>query len=315
MTDRVSVIIPTYNVVPTIERAIESVRLQTHAPHEILCIDDCSTDNTLSLLNQLASRHPEIKVMQADRNRGPSHARNLGLDAATGDWVAILDGDDAWRPERLERMLAAAHAHSADLVFDNLILHDLAADIDIRLGHVPEWDYLILDPATYWNNCRFGRFQFQGFKMLARRSSLASPRLRYIDDLRYGEDLIFYGDLLEAGLKTVVLAQGYYVYTTRVGALSGKRNTASQSSPDFMGIVHQIDRFMERHHYQFDAAAKMAIMKCRESIMTGHKANMARQRRNEGDFLGYLSGVFHPPVLAQIIRVRWRSWRLDRRAR
>jgi succinoglycan biosynthesis protein ExoO len=313
MTDSVSVIIPTYNVAATIERAIESALQQTHPPHEIICIDDCSKDNTLGVLESLASRHPEIRILKADRNRGPSHARNLGFDAATGEWIAILDGDDAWRPERLERMLAAAHAHAADVVFDNLILHDLAAGVDVRLGHTPEWDTLILDPATYWRNCVFGRFQFSLMQMLVRRASIESPRIRYLDDVRYGEDLIFNADLLQAGLRTVVLAEGYYVYTTRVGAVSGKRNTASQSSPDFIGIVQQIDRFTERQADRIDAATRQAILACRESVMTGHKANLARQRRRDGDILGYVRGIMAPDVLSQILRIRWRTFILDRR--
>jgi glycosyltransferase involved in cell wall biosynthesis len=92
-----SVIIPTYNNGSTLARAIESVLAQTHAAHEIIVIDDGSSDDTTEVVRKFADRI--IYLRQA--NAGVSAARNRGMEAASGDWLAFVDADDEFTPERL----------------------------------------------------------------------------------------------------------------------------------------------------------------------------------------------------------------------
>lgn len=102
----VSVVIPTHNRRHTIGRAIESARGQTAPAHEIIVIDDGSTDGTAAWL---AARWPDLELLIQD-NRGVSAARNLGISAARGEWIALLDSDDHWFPEKLEWQLDAVGA-------------------------------------------------------------------------------------------------------------------------------------------------------------------------------------------------------------
>ncbi len=99
----VSVVIPTYNRVHLLERALDSVLRQTLAADEIIVVDDGSTDNTASTLKSL---HPEVKLIQQD-NLGVSAARNTGISAARHDWIALLDSDDVWHENKLERQITA----------------------------------------------------------------------------------------------------------------------------------------------------------------------------------------------------------------
>lgn len=99
----VSVVIPTYNRVHLLERALDSVLGQTLAADEIIVVDDGSTDNTVSTLKSL---HPEVKLIQQD-NLGVSAARNTGISAARHDWIALLDSDDVWHENKLERQITA----------------------------------------------------------------------------------------------------------------------------------------------------------------------------------------------------------------
>jgi len=99
----VSVVIPTYNRVHLLERALDSVLRQTLAADEIIVVDDGSTDNTVSTLKSL---HPEVKLIQQD-NLGVSAARNTGISAARHDWIALLDSDDVWHENKLERQITA----------------------------------------------------------------------------------------------------------------------------------------------------------------------------------------------------------------
>ncbi|MEM7376180.1 MAG: glycosyltransferase [Pseudomonadota bacterium] len=103
MTARVSVVVPTHNRRHTLEAALDSVAAQTHTPHETIVVDDGSDDGTTAWLR--AKRPKVITVQQA--NRGVSAARNRGIALATGDWIALLDSDDAWQPTKLAVQLAA----------------------------------------------------------------------------------------------------------------------------------------------------------------------------------------------------------------
>jgi glycosyltransferase involved in cell wall biosynthesis len=91
---RFSVIIPTWNRSEMLMQTLASVRAQSMTDHEVIVVDDGSTDGTLE---QLASRHTEAKVLQ-HQNRGPGAARNLGARHAKGDYLAFLDSDDVWFP-------------------------------------------------------------------------------------------------------------------------------------------------------------------------------------------------------------------------
>lgn len=101
--DTVSVVIPTHDRRALIARAIESVRAQSRPASEILCVDDGSTDDTHRFL---ADTYPEVRVLRQP-NRGVSAARNAGIQAATGAFIAFLDSDDEWLKKKLERQLQA----------------------------------------------------------------------------------------------------------------------------------------------------------------------------------------------------------------
>lgn len=104
----VSVVVPTYNRASLLRRALRSILEQTRFPDEIVVVDDGSTDNTASVVEDEFS---EVRLLSQE-NRGVSAARNLGIMTTSGDWVAFLDSDDEWVPEKLERQLAALGSRS-----------------------------------------------------------------------------------------------------------------------------------------------------------------------------------------------------------
>ena len=99
---KVSVIIPTYNRSLSVREAIESVLAQTYRDFELIVVDDGSADNTPSVLGSFGERIRGIR----QANAGVSAARNAGIRAAKGEWVAFLDSDDLWVPQKLERQMA-----------------------------------------------------------------------------------------------------------------------------------------------------------------------------------------------------------------
>ncbi len=104
----VSVIIPTYNRAGWVSQAVDSVLTQTFSDFELLVVDDGSTDATLEALAPYGGR---LTFLRTRRNRGVAAARNLGTAAARGEWLAFLDSDDLWRPEKLARQVAFLAGH------------------------------------------------------------------------------------------------------------------------------------------------------------------------------------------------------------
>ena len=107
MTLSVSVIIPTYNRIRTLPRALDSVIAQTRPVDEIIVVDDGSSDSTDELVHE---HYPEVTLLRQP-NMGVSAARNLGIEQATSDWIALLDSDDRWLPTRLESQLKLIELH------------------------------------------------------------------------------------------------------------------------------------------------------------------------------------------------------------
>jgi glycosyltransferase involved in cell wall biosynthesis len=104
---RVSVVIPTFNRREQLSGALASVLQQTMPVDEIVVVDDGSTDGTREMLDDFVRLHAEIPIRVIHQeNRGPSAARNAGIQAASGDLIAFLDDDDIWLPQKTERQLA-----------------------------------------------------------------------------------------------------------------------------------------------------------------------------------------------------------------
>lgn len=109
----VSVVIPVYNRAHEITRAVLSALQQTHSPREVVVVDDASTDETCAMVRALGD--PRIRLIRHERNLGAATARNTGIAAATGTWVAFLDSDDEWAPEKLARQLRRIANGSPDV--------------------------------------------------------------------------------------------------------------------------------------------------------------------------------------------------------
>ena len=97
----VSVIMPTFNCGQYIIQSIESVIAQTVTDWELLIVDDCSTDNTAEVMKPYLERYPTIHYYILPQNEGPAAARTEAIKRATGKYIAFLDSDDIWKPEKL----------------------------------------------------------------------------------------------------------------------------------------------------------------------------------------------------------------------
>ncbi|MGY5393441.1 glycosyltransferase family 2 protein [Acinetobacter sp. NigerLNRRAM0016] len=102
---RVSIITPSYNSAEFIEKTINSVLLQTYTNWEMLIIDDCSTDDSIGLIQSYIDKDARIKLIQLQKNSGAAVARNKGIQNAQGRFIAFLDSDDSWCYDKLEKQV------------------------------------------------------------------------------------------------------------------------------------------------------------------------------------------------------------------
>lgn len=210
----VSVIMANYRGRAYLAQAVASVLRQTHADLDLIVADDASPDDSLAMIRELARHDARIKVLASEANLGPAASRNRALDAATGDWVAIMDSDDLMHPTRLARLLEAAKTLNADIVADDMVFfgthpgtggrtllqplalrEPMGVDATLLLRSTAEES--ALPPLGY-------------LKPLIRRSVIGG--LRYDTSLRIGEDYDFYLRLVLEGARFSVLADPMYLY-------------------------------------------------------------------------------------------------------
>ena len=113
----VSVIMAAYNAEKTIEQSINSVLNQTYPAVELLVVDDYSQDRTVKLVENIMARDNRVRLIYNKENSGVSYTRKHGLEEAKGAWIAILDSDDIWAPEKLEKQIILQKKMNADLLF------------------------------------------------------------------------------------------------------------------------------------------------------------------------------------------------------
>ena len=115
MSVKVSIVIPVFNVAPYLTKCMESVCAQTLKDIEIIAVNDASTDNSLDILKQFEKQYPKVKVINHKKNTRTAQCRNDGLDAAIGEYVCFLDGDDYLDNDFCEKLYKLAKKENADI--------------------------------------------------------------------------------------------------------------------------------------------------------------------------------------------------------
>jgi glycosyltransferase involved in cell wall biosynthesis len=186
----VSIIIPVYNRLRVVGRALASVFAQEVDDWELIVVDDGSADGSADYLAGLAAAEPRLHLIRHPLNRGAPAARNTGLRAATGDYVAFLDSDDEWLPGKLAAQLAAFAAAPAGLgaLATGFVLHRVASGSRIERRPAPDTDWR----AELLDGC----FVSPGSTLMARRACFGTVG-PFAEDLPRFEDWDWLLRLLE----------------------------------------------------------------------------------------------------------------------
>jgi glycosyltransferase involved in cell wall biosynthesis len=168
----VSAVVPAHNRSKYIQRAVESVLAQTYSNLEVMVVDDGSIDNTVQVVQECARRDGRVRLVEHGRQRGAQAARNTGIRAARGEWIAFLDSDDEWLSDSLEARLQRAAAERTEVVHSECYI--LKPDnSELQLFCLPP-----MGGRVYKQLLRRSGTMFQG--MLASKNVLA--RIGYLDE-------------------------------------------------------------------------------------------------------------------------------------
>lgn len=213
MSPVVSVVIANHNGGAFVHDALRSAARQTLADIEILFVDDASSDGSSEIARRFALQDARIRVIQLPSNAGPAAARNAGLAAASGRWIAILDSDDMMHPERLATLVAEAERSGVDICADDLLVFQEGKGPHPFLTRRQRARPWITTGDFVLSNRIFVRTPALGYlKPLLRTEFLRKHDVRYNPTLRIGEDYDLVLRLLLHGARYRLVDQLGYFY-------------------------------------------------------------------------------------------------------
>lgn len=190
-TPLVSVIMPAYNAEKYIEQAIRSVQKQTVRSWELIVVDDRSTDKTAEQIRRLAAEDMRIIPVYSETNHGAAESRNIALRQCRGEFVALLDADDVWHPQKLEREMERARETDADLVYSSYAMID-------EQGTRCFSDFIVEESTDLQSMLNCNTIGCSTVLMKAK----ALEKRPFVTDF-YHEDYVMWLSLLQAGCKAV----------------------------------------------------------------------------------------------------------------
>jgi glycosyltransferase involved in cell wall biosynthesis len=228
----VSVVVPVHDAAAFLPLSVGSALAQTLQSLELVCVDDGSSDSSVDVLHSLALTDPRVRVVELADNRGPSAARNAGIDAATGEYVCFLDADDELPPRALERLLTAARRSGCALAVGRLDWRREASDppqplpgdgeLSVTTAHVADSAVLQSVPGCHCCN-------------LYDRELLDRHGIRYATDLSLGEDQLFQATAIAMAGRVAMIDEVVYVYHHYRGTSITRRR------PNLGGLMDDVE--------------------------------------------------------------------------
>ncbi len=211
MSDLVSIITPTYNSAKFIVETISSVQKQTHTHWEMLIVDDFSTDLTREIITDIATSDSRIKLFTLDKNQGAGVARNFAIQKANGRYIAFLDADDLWRPEKLAVQIAFLKQKNTPFTFSFYDCVDEQGDnLKKRVKAPLELKYYQLFFCNYVGNLT-GIYDTQFFGKVP------------VSSIRRRQDWIMWLSLLQQTRTVATVPESLAFYRVRSNSISSSK--------------------------------------------------------------------------------------------
>ena len=220
MVEKISVIVPVYNVEAYLERCVESILHQTYTNFELILINDGSTDSSGQICDHLANQYENIKVYHIE-NAGVSNARNMGIQLATGSWVTFIDSDDFVTQDYLATLASAVEGLNVGFVIAPIhhIKNGIVTDLPPHSGKTELWS----TEETMKELLMTSRTSFFPVAKLFKRDLLADEKFN--TNYHLAEDALFLTELLlKTRCSSVFIDKPIYYYDHREGSATTSVN-------------------------------------------------------------------------------------------
>ena len=288
---KVSVIMPVYNMAKYLRDCLETVCNQTIGDYEVICVDDCSPDDSYDVLMELSGKYPCLKVFKQPENMGAGPARNVGLDMATGEYVAFMDADDCY-PDRdtLKVMYEAAKANDALIVggglrYTGVNAENMQKQTEENSFAEEGW----VEYSEYQQYYYYQRFLFK-------REMLEKNKIRFPHYLRFQDPPFFVRAMLTAG-RFYVLTIPAYVYRNDAGHVKWTDAKVTDYMRGVMDIVGMsLERRMEKIYIDMMSRFSSRNKRFSQEIL---EASLIRGNDNVRDFFKFLAESYDETLLPE----------------
>ncbi|WP_418374478.1 glycosyltransferase family 2 protein [Agathobacter sp.] len=214
-SELVSIIMAAYNAEKTIGKAIKSVLNQTYTNFELLVVDDASKDKTVKIVKKFCEQDKRVKLFLNDENKGISYTRKMALDNANGMWIAILDSDDEWAIDKLEKQFVLQKKENADLIFSGSAFMD-------EQGNTIDWYFKAPEKVGYR--------QLLKQNVISNSSALVRKELyekNYVIGDSMHEDFAIWLSILKNGVVAYGVDEPLLIYRLAKSSKSGNKFKAA----------------------------------------------------------------------------------------
>lgn len=286
---KISVVLACFDAEKYLEKALNSLLIQTLSEIEIICVDDGSTDKSLGILQKFAKKDKRIKVYETDNKKfsSPSVARNLGLEKATAPFVMFCDGDDYAEPTFCEKMYQAIHESDADLaVFELNVVYEAHREMKVSDDYYYALKYSgtrVVTPDIILN------VDSAPTNKIFRKSLLDKYKIRFPEGTYY-EDAYFCSAYFFASKKVTFVNERLYNYvrhTQSIMSQTWSKDAETDFAIDHLVVAEKLYEFLEKNNLReshnevfwqlFAGYARFAIVNSK----TKKRQSEVRQRATE----------------------------------
>lgn len=249
MSYDVTIGIPFYRSVNTIDQTLESALSQTYESIEFLLIDDGGKDGSLAKVQDIKQHHlrgKDVRIISREHNMGVAASRNEIIDKAQGEFVYFLDSDDVIDKKTISLLMKHARKHEAEIVFGSYVKFDL--DGRKIIYQYPYKVFTEPDQLATFAYRKYGNIQASACNYIVKTSLLRTNK-HYFLNSNYWEDLVFTFDLVTLVSRAVLLPDITYTYLCRPNSLSHYQERENVSKEEIMQTVHTIDYLKQRSSY------------------------------------------------------------------
>ena len=191
----ISVIVTVYNKEPYIRRCIESIENNTYKDIELIIVEDCSTDNSMTIIQELMSEYNNIKLIKNETNQGAGYSRNVGIKAAKGEWISLIDADD-WIDSNYYQTYIDRVDDGVDMIFSecNIIVNE-----SVNYKNYSRYNKVYNDSEYCIKNFSELMFQFLNISLIKRHlfNNIEYCKSRFIEDTPTAYLLLYYSKKIQ----------------------------------------------------------------------------------------------------------------------